>query len=407
MCRLSQTKFTILSVVTTGYSPEYGGLEKAAYNFSKELATRGHKVLFLGCSNLRSTKKSDGALRVDILHLPQPRQRNLSNVLFSLPISLGIFIAMWRRVLQYRPQIIHAHDTFGFVCAIMCRMFIRLSIVFHYHNLPSNSLQLLIMREADMLLFVSKAQLDITAKKFPYVSANLQKVRIVNSSADEANTAFMNKPNEEEPFILQVGRITKVKGQDVLLSAFKEVVKRFPNMHLVFAGPTDDQSYFATLTSMVKLFGLENRVHFRGVVSPSDRDLLYRDCFIFVHPCVWPEAFGVVISEAMAHGDVIVATSAGGIVEQIENGISGLLVKPGDSHDLANALIRAISDAELRRRLATGALSNFKEKLSLRVQVNRLESVYSSLVELQVQKNPKTPVCSSECSERRIVFWLL
>ena len=87
----------------------------------------------------------------------------------------------------------------------------------------------------------------------------------------------------------------------------------------------------------------------------TDLNSVLRDADIFVHPAVWQEAFGLVIAEAMATGCPVVASQIGAVPELVVDGVTGLLVPPGDSDAIAGALERLAMDPELRNRLGEAA----------------------------------------------------
>ncbi len=82
-----------------------------------------------------------------------------------------------------------------------------------------------------------------------------------------------------------------------------------------------------------------------GQVSGERLSELYRECSLFVAPSLW-ESFGLVFLEAMAQGKAVVGTTAGGIPEVVEDGLTGLLVPPGDANALAGAVLSLIGDPD-------------------------------------------------------------
>ena len=84
-----------------------------------------------------------------------------------------------------------------------------------------------------------------------------------------------------------------------------------------------------------------------------------------MHPAVWEEAFGLTIAEAMAAGRAVVASRTGGIPELVEDGVSGLLVPPGDPEGLARALDLLANRPALRRQLGSNARARAQQRFSL------------------------------------------
>ena len=98
-----------------------------------------------------------------------------------------------------------------------------------------------------------------------------------------------------------------------------------------------------------------------------------------VLPSVGPEAFGIVLLEAMASGKPVIASNVGGIPDIVEDNVDGLLVRAGDRRGLAAAMAALVADEGLRRRLAAGALRKAKAFTASRV-VPRIEAVYREVL---------------------------
>jgi len=91
-----------------------------------------------------------------------------------------------------------------------------------------------------------------------------------------------------------------------------------------------------------------------GFVSPERLSELYARAAVVVCPSR-AEGFGLVCAEAMSHGRAVVACSVGGLLDLVEDGVTGLLVPPCDPVALREAIDRLLGDDELRRRLGTAA----------------------------------------------------
>jgi len=102
---------------------------------------------------------------------------------------------------------------------------------------------------------------------------------------------------------------------------------------------------------------------------------------ILVFPSQWDEPFAAVPIEAMSSGMAVVATTAGGTPEAIEDGETGLLVEPDDPAALARALQRLADDDNLRLRLGERAARVARERFDLDRYVDRLEASYQALAQ--------------------------
>lgn len=162
--------------------------------------------------------------------------------------------------------------------------------------------------------------------------------------------------------ILYVGRLSKEKGLEVLLQAFRAIVRKTQGstvsnvkLHIVGSGRIEN-----TLKSCADKIGIGPFVRFHGFV-PFDRLLpLYDRSQIFVLPS-FTEGLPRVLFEAMARGLAIVATRVGGISWMIKDGENGLLVDPGDVNKLEKALRTLLEDEDLRYRLIQKGLLTARE----------------------------------------------
>jgi len=141
----------------------------------------------------------------------------------------------------------------------------------------------------------------------------------------------------EEDFVLYVGRLVQTKGLDVLAKAMKGV-----RSTLVVCGKGPSSHI---------LKGLPN-VKLAGHVAEEEKHKLLARCKFLVLPSRI-ESFGLVLLEAMAHGKPVVATRVGGVPEVV--GDAGILVEPGDSRQLRDAMNSLLSDDGLRRELGKKA----------------------------------------------------
>ena len=97
------------------------------------------------------------------------------------------------------------------------------------------------------------------------------------------------------------------------------------------------------------------------------------------------EGLGTSLLDAMAASRPIVATTAGGIPEIVEEGVNGLLVPPRDHHALADAIVRALKDAEVRRRMGDAGFARVNERFTVERMVSETALVYGRLTEAQTR----------------------
>jgi glycosyltransferase involved in cell wall biosynthesis len=160
--------------------------------------------------------------------------------------------------------------------------------------------------------------------------------------------------------LLFVGRFDRHKGGDVVIDAFRRVAQKLPQVRLWFAGPdkglTDEQGQHWTLAEYIaeRAPDVAERIDLLGWQPNSSLAELRRKAFVTIVGSRY-ETFGIVVSEAMAHGCPVAATRTGGIAEIIEDGETGVLARPGDPDDLAAAILRLLRAPEFAAKLGRRA----------------------------------------------------
>jgi rhamnosyl/mannosyltransferase len=150
-----------------------------------------------------------------------------------------------------------------------------------------------------------------------------------------------------EKIVLFVGRLTSYKGIAYLLQAMKKVSGR---LLIVGTGELEGQ-----LKNQVARNNLSDKVHFFGELSEEEIIVCFHACELLVLPSITRnEAFGVVQLEAMACGKPVVSTRLETGVQYVnQHGVTGLVIPPGDSVALAEAINRLLGDEALRARMGT------------------------------------------------------
>lgn len=158
--------------------------------------------------------------------------------------------------------------------------------------------------------------------------------------------------------ILTVGRIVPRKGLDVLIRALPQVLLKVPNAHYLIVG---EGHYRPVLERLVDEMGIREQVTFAGRVAEDELPAYYQLCDIFAMPNrEMPdgdtEGFGLVFLEANACGKPVIGGRAGGAVEAVRDGENGLLVDGWSVHEVADALLRLLTDRECHERIAARGL---------------------------------------------------
>jgi glycosyltransferase involved in cell wall biosynthesis len=171
-----------------------------------------------------------------------------------------------------------------------------------------------------------------------------------------------------------VGGVTPKKGHLVLVAAARMVLAAVPDAQFVIVGlPVDDGPVRAAISAA----GLEHRVTLVGYREHAAQLMPAFD--VFCLPSLF-EGMPVSLLEAMAQGLPVVATAVGGVPEVATHEEDALLVPPSDANALAGALLRLLSDAELREVLRRTAWTT-AERFEIQTMVRSTEVLYSQVME--------------------------
>jgi glycosyltransferase involved in cell wall biosynthesis len=177
-----------------------------------------------------------------------------------------------------------------------------------------------------------------------------------------------------------VGRLERWKGHGVFLRAMARVKEAIPRARGVIVGdPVPyDLEYRQSLLSLTDTLGLSECVRF----VPFRRDLpaVMAALDLLVLASTSPEPFGRVLIEAMAAGKPVVATGAGAVGEIVEDGNEGILVPPGDSQALADAVVDILTHPQRAVKMGQSGLDTVRRRFDMQQHASAVQSIYQDLL---------------------------
>ena len=176
-------------------------------------------------------------------------------------------------------------------------------------------------------------------------------------------------PRKEVKYLLCVARLSSEKGHRFLIHALRLLRDKGYDLELRLAGngPKKDE-----LKRLVDEFGLGEHVHFLGYLNEDEIISALRSSDLFVLPS-FIEGLPVSAMEAMAVGLPVIATNIAGTSELIEDGKTGLLVRPSDPEALADAIIRMAQDHSFRLRLAEFGRRKVVDEFDIHKETSKLK----------------------------------
>jgi glycosyltransferase involved in cell wall biosynthesis len=192
--------------------------------------------------------------------------------------------------------------------------------------------------------------------------------------------------------ILVVGRMDKIKGQDLAVKAVSQLVREFPNLKLVLVG---DGSFSGStigglshpkagvwlryLQQLVGELKLEKNVIFTGYLSDEMLRCAYKWADILVLPSI-KEGFGLVVGEAWLYKKPSIVSKGAGVSEMIIEGTNGYTFEPGDLEGLVNKLRLTLKDLGIAARMGERGKETAKV-LSLKEGVKKISEIFTGVVE--------------------------
>lgn len=176
-----------------------------------------------------------------------------------------------------------------------------------------------------------------------------------------------------DPVVLGYGRLVADKGFDLAVHAFAAVRRQFPGARLVLAG---EGAARPDLERLVAECGLASAVQFVGPVAPEEVPALINTSSLVVVPSRWDEPFGLVALEAALMARPVVAARAGGLVEAVEHGVTGLLVDKESPVQLAEAVIRLLGDPVMADRMGAAGRNRARDLFGWERCVDEYERLY-------------------------------
>jgi glycosyltransferase involved in cell wall biosynthesis len=175
--------------------------------------------------------------------------------------------------------------------------------------------------------------------------------------------------------LLYLGRLTEEKGVRLLMAAWDRVAAAgglgVP-LVLAGAGPLQDElARWARDRPDVRYLGLRTRAECTGLLTRAAA---------VVAPSAWPEAFGLVVVEAMTAGVPAVAAAHGAFLELVEDGATGLLHRPGDAVSLAECLRQAVAGREGNRAMGDAARRRYERDFTPAAGLHNLVAGYRAAV---------------------------
>jgi glycosyltransferase involved in cell wall biosynthesis len=182
--------------------------------------------------------------------------------------------------------------------------------------------------------------------------------------------------------VVLVSKLVEPKGHEVLLRAAPQVLRSFPNTRFAIVGGDVDgvhhRRYADRLRRLPEELGIGSVITFTGFRSDIPQIMAAAD--IVVHCATHPDPFPGVVLQAMAVGKPVIASDIGGPREQIDDGVTGVLVPMGDAEALSGAISALLKDPDKRASLGRAAVCRVTSDFTSESFYRQLSHVYGQLI---------------------------
>jgi phosphatidyl-myo-inositol dimannoside synthase len=344
-------------LITHEFYPHHGGIATFAEEIARAAAGLGHDVEVWAPTIPGRPEEKPWPFR--LRRLPLRGTHNLGCVL-----RLMVELIVHRRRLRYatvylaEPGPIQAMMWLQFVPGFRPR---RVVLTFHgseilrFHDGPlTRRLARRLIRHAGRISVLTGYTHRLLCDRFPEAAAKTFLTPGALRSSVSSAPFGPARPSGERVVVLTVGRLHPRKGQLFIIEALQALpAADRARIEYWLVGGNSKENYDERLRAAAKSSDL--RVRFCGNVSDDELNHLYAHADIFAMTSIdhrhSVEGFGLVYLEAAAHGLPVVAHAVGGVPEAVVDGVTGLLVPPGDRAALTAAFAQLIADPARRGKL--------------------------------------------------------
>lgn len=396
--------------VNLTFYPHIGGVERYIFEIGRELAKAEHEIMVVTSSYNSSHKLVPNHEVIDgvsVFRVPKDKLFLLRILIQLIKIQLKIGI-----------DVIHTNCGITTLCSLPLKILFGIRLINTCHGawmvclnggfLHFNGRSCLGFNPKRCSLCMHKSAFELRIERFvlmeaakkvdTYIAVSGKVKRYVKYALphrdiyvihngvdiDKFNKLNINESKqvrrkfgltENDKIVLFVGRHIFEKGIEYLIRALPKVRELVPDLKAIVVGDGPDRQ---NLEKLSRRLNLDDIVIFPGFLSEDDLILAYLISDVLVLPTLGGlvEAFGIVLIEAMAMETPVVATNVGGISEVVKNGVTGILVEPKNSDQIAEALIRLLSDVDMMLKMGSAGRQRVEENFVWKNAVSRILSLY-------------------------------
>lgn len=382
------------------FEPSYGGPVTSAYGLSEKLAEKGHDVYVYTTDikkdnthleDFEKIKFNNGRIKILYAKCLNCWIGNNLGMIFSremrknIKMNLRNFdivhiheirgiptIYIWYYARKYGIEyVLQAHGAAPIDYLSQTKLLLIFKLI--YHSLFGKN----ILKDASNAIALT----DIEKKQYMDLGIPESKIKIIGNAIDLEN--YVNLPDKgnfrkryslksNEKIILYLGQIHPIKGLDLLIDSFSELLKEKSDLKLIMVGP--DSGNLSKLKEKIADLQIEDKVLFTGPIYGIKKLEAYVDADIYVLPSLY-ETFPNTVLESAVCGTPVIITENCGLSHIFKKRKLGIVVK-SDVKDLKNAISQLLNDEILKSKIATNTKNWVFENYSWEEISKKFEEVY-------------------------------
>ena len=377
--------------MTPYFAPIAGGNAVAPYILARFLTKKGHNLKIFTTDIHRNSSRFQS--EADLAIVESHCKLNMSGLLYSPTMKEKLDDC------ADEMQVFHLH-AFRTYQNIIARKFARkhkIPYILQSHgSIPRMGKKSIkwfydsafgynILKQASKVIALTQAE----AQQCKKMGVQENKIEIIPNGVDltefekSVPHGVFRKKNgitEDKKIILFLGRLHAIKGIDVLIKAFVQLIhdREANDIVLVIAGP--DDGYLTTIRSLVSQFNLQNKVVLVGPLYGKEKIEAYVDADIFVLPSIY-ETFPNVVLENYACSKPVIASNVESMKDIILHGKTGLLFQTCNAKELAEKITFMLTNPKTAKEMGLRAHKFAEEKFAIQKIGNSFEAVYEEVLQ--------------------------
>ncbi len=332
------------------------------------LTVRGHHIRLI--SNSRSTSSNDEYETVTL-----PGKSSISYILNILTAR--------KEISNFNPDIVHVHYATGFALWGILQNNAPLVVsVWGTDIVDAANKRFTIgpitrkaLKRAAFVTATSRYLVNKTIQFEPSVANKIEQIPF--SLPFSKNIEKLEKKKSSEIEFIFAKSFWPNYAPDLVLRAYASAYTKIVPSHLrlIGGGPMQDD-----LEKLAEDFGIKNKVTIEGWIEKTKAASYIAHADVLLMPS-YQESFGVAALEAAAYGLPIIATNVGGVPEIVKDGISGILIEPGDESALAGAMVHLGNDFHVRKKMGAAGREYVRRHYAWDECLDKMEKVYQKILE--------------------------